>query len=107
MRVKEDRPTLPALEKSAMAANATGVSITATADALLSYGMPAKAESLYNAALAKGGVDGQRVVTRIGIAQFDQGKFADAKASFDKVTGIRQPLAQLWSIYAGQKAKGG
>ena len=107
VRVKEDRPTLPALEKSAMAANATGVSITATADALLSYGMPAKAESLYNAALAKGGVDVQRVVTRIGIAQFDQGKFADAKASFDKVTGIRQPLAQLWSIYAGQKAKGG
>ncbi|MEO7385116.1 MAG: hypothetical protein ABIU18_09330 [Novosphingobium sp.] len=106
VRIKEDQPTLPGLEKSALAPNATGVSIAATADALLSYGMPAKAEGLYNAALAKGGVDVQRIVTRIGIAQFDQGKFAEAKANFDKVTGVRQPLAQLWSIYAGQKAKG-
>ena len=106
IRIKEDQPTLPTLEKNAMAPTATGVSIAATADALLSYGMPAKAEALYNAALAKGGVDVQRVVTRIGIAQFDQGKFADAKANFDKVTGVRQPLAQLWSIYAGQKTKG-
>ncbi len=107
VRMKEDQPTLPALEKSAMAPNATGVAIAATADALLSYGMPAKAEALYNVALAKGGVDAQRTITRIGIAQFDQGKFTEAKANFDKVTGIRKPLAQLWSIYAGQKAKGG
>ena len=105
-RVKEDQPTLPALEKSAMAANATGVSVAATADALLSYGQPAKAEALYNLALQRGGIDVQRVQTRIGIAQFDQGKFADAKASFDKVSGVRVPLAQLWSIYSAQKAKG-
>ena len=89
-----------------MAANATGVSVAATADALLSYGQPAKAEALYNLALQRGGIDVQRVQTRIGIAQFDQGKFADAKASFDKVSGVRVPLAQLWSIYSAQKAKG-
>lgn len=106
-RVKEEQPTLPALEKSASAPSATGVMIAATADAFLSYGQPAKAEAMYNAALAKGGADVQRVMTRIGIAQFDQGKYADAKATFDKVTGIRQPLAQLWSIYSAQKAKGG
>jgi len=105
-RVKEDKPTLPGLEKSALAANATGVSAAATADALLSYGEPAKAEALYALALQRGGVDVQRVQTRIGIAQFDQGKFADAKASFDKVTGIRVPLAQLWSVYCAQKLKG-
>lgn len=106
-RVKEDLPTLAGLEASAKAANATGVNATATADALLSYGMPDKAEALYNLALQRGGVDAQRIATRIGIAQFDQGKYADAKATFDKITGIRQPLAQLWSIYASQKAKGG
>lgn len=105
-RVKEEQPTLPALEKSASAPTATGVMIAATADAFLSYGLPAKAEAMYNAALAKGGADVQRVTTRIGIALFDQGKYAEAKASFDKVTGIRRPLAQLWSIYAGQKAAG-
>ncbi len=107
VRMKEDQPMLPALERSAMSPTATGVSIVATADALLSYGQPAKAETLYTSALSKSGIDVQRVVTRIGIAQFDQGKFAEAKANFDKVTGVRQPLAQLWSIYAGQKAKGG
>jgi hypothetical protein len=105
-RVAADRPTLPGLEKSALAASATGVSAAATADALLSYGAPDKAEALYALALQRGGVDAERVRTRIGIAQLDQGKFADAKASFDKVTGLRQPLAQLWSIYAGQKAAG-
>ena len=105
-RVAADRPTLAGLEKTALAAGATGVNAAATADALLSYGMPDKAEALYALALQRGGVDAERVRTRIGIAQLDQGKFADAKASFDKVTGLRQPLAQLWSIYAGQKAAG-
>lgn len=106
-RVAEERPTLPALEKSASAPTATGNSMAATADALLSYGQAAKAEALYNAALAKGGVDTDRVLTRIGIAQYDQAKYADAQATFAKVGGIRKPLAQLWVIASAQKAKGG
>lgn len=104
-RVKAETPTLPSLEKSAMAPTATGNSIAATADALMSYGQTAKAEVLYRAALAKGGVDVQRVNTRIGITLFDQGKYAEAKAMFDQVTGIRQPMARLWSVYAAQKLK--
>ena len=53
------------------------------------------------------GLDTQRLLTRVGIAQFDQGKYADAQATFAKVTGPRQPMAQLWALYAAQKAKGG
>lgn len=104
-RVKAETPTLPGLEKSAMVPTATGNSISATADALMSYGQSAKAEALYRMALQKGGVDVQRVNTRIGITLFDQGKYAEAKAMFDGVTGIRQPMARLWSVYAAQKMK--
>jgi Flp pilus assembly protein TadD len=57
--------------------------------------------------MGKPGLDTQRLLTRIGIAQFDQGKYADAQATFAKVTGPRQPMAQLWAIYSAQKAKGG
>lgn len=104
-RVKAEAPTLANLEKSAMVPTATGNSIAATADALMSYGESAKAEALFRAALAKGGVDVQRVNTRIGINLFDQGKYAEAKAVFDQITGIRQPMARLWSVYAAQKMK--
>jgi len=37
----------------------------------------------------------------------DQGKYADAQATFAKVGGARKQIAQMWSIYAAQKAKGG
>lgn len=106
-RVKEEQASLGSLEKSAMSPTATGNSIAATADALMSYGQSAKAEALFRASLAKGGADVQRVNTRIGITLFDQGKYAEAKAMFDGVTGIRAPMARLWSIYASQKLKGG
>ena len=44
------------------------------------------------------------VLTRQGIAQVQQGKHADAQATFAKVTGVRQPIANLWGLYAAQKA---
>ncbi|MFM5906551.1 MAG: hypothetical protein ACKOPO_03020 [Novosphingobium sp.] len=106
-RVRAETPTLGSLEKTALSPTATGNSISATADALMSYGQSAKAEALYRAALAKGGVDVQRVNTRIAITLFDQGKYAEAKALFDGVTGIRAPMARLWSVHTAQKLKGG
>jgi Flp pilus assembly protein TadD len=51
-------------------------------------------------------VDTARVLTRLGIAQSDQGKAAEAQATFAKVQGPRKPMAQLWSAYAAQKAGG-
>jgi hypothetical protein len=50
------------------------------------------------------GADRATALTRLGIAQAEQGKFAEAKATFAQVEGARQPIAMLWSAYADQKA---
>lgn len=105
-RVTADRASLPGLERDARAANATGATVSGAADALLSYGEPAKAEELYKIALGKPGVDAARAQTRLGIAQVEQGKFAEAQQALAKVSGPRKPIAQLWEIYASQKAGG-
>lgn len=106
-QIADEKPTLAAMEAKAKLPAATPVSVSATADVMLSYGMPDKAEALYALALQKGGIDPMRLSTRLGIAQFQQGKYAEAKANFDKVTGPRQPLAAVWSALAARKAKGG
>ena len=105
-RVGADRASLPAQERDALGPKGTAASITAAADTLLSYDMPAKAEALYMLALTKPGVDTTRVYLRLGIAQADQGKYAEAQASFAKVTDARAQIAQLWSGYAKAKAAG-
>jgi len=106
-RMAPDKATLPAAERDARSPNAPTAAVMGAADAFLSYDQPATAEALYQIALAKPGVDANRALTRIGIAQVDQGKYAEAQANFAKVTGVRKPIADLWAIYAGQKAKGG
>lgn len=105
-RLAADRASLPGLERDARAANASGATVAGAGDAFLSYGDAAKAEALYTIALGKPGVDSDRVLTRLGIAQSDLGKNAEAQASFAKVAGQRKPIAQLWSAYAAQKASG-
>ncbi|PLK25848.1 hypothetical protein [Novosphingobium sp. TH158] len=104
---KEDRAGIAGMETRAKSATATPAAVNAAADVMLTYGQAAKAEELYNLALAKPGLDRDRILTRLGIAQIDQGKFAEAQATFAKVGGVRTNLAKLWSIYAAQKAKGG
>ena len=102
-KVASDRASLPGQERDARAAP-TGVPALATADVYLSFGEPAKAEELYKLALEKGGVDRDRALTRLGIAQFDQGKYAAAQDNFSKVTAQRRlPIARLWLTLIGQK----
>jgi hypothetical protein len=105
-RLAADRASLPTLERDGRAANASAVTATGAADAFLSYGEAAKAEVLYTMALNKPGAEKDRILTRLGIAQLDQGKHAEAQASFGKVTGARRNIAQLWALYAAQKAAG-
>lgn len=105
-RVAADRASLPALERDARAPNATPATVQAAADTFLSYGDAAKAADLYAIALSKPGGDAARLNTRLGIAQVDKGDYAVAQATFAKVEGPRKPLAQLWTIYAAQKAAG-
>lgn len=106
-RIAADKAELPALQRDANAAGAKLVTVMAAADTLLSYGKSADAEKLYAKAAAMPGANVPLVMTRLGIAQVDQGKFADAQATFGKVQGPRQQIANLWSLYAAQKAGGG
>lgn len=103
-RLAADKASIAGYEADARKAAASEMTISGAADTLLSYGRAAQAEDLYKLALAKPGVDANRALTRLGIAQFDQGKYADAQASFAKVTGPRMALARLWSGYAASKA---
>jgi tetratricopeptide (TPR) repeat protein len=103
-RIAQDKSSIPALERDARAPNANAATVMAAGDVFLSYDDPAKAEAMFALALTKPGVDAPRVLTRLGIAQVDQGRYADAQATFAKVTGIRAPIASLWSAYAKSKA---
>ncbi len=103
-RIAADRASLVALERDARSPAATASTVSGAADAFLSYGDAAKAEALFNLALAKPGAEQDRVLTRLGIAQLDQGNLAGAQANFAKVNGQRKYIAQLWGIYAAQKA---
>lgn len=102
-RLAADKASLPGLYKESQAASAPAATISGTADAFLGYGDTAKAIELYQLALTKPGVDSGRVLTRLGIAQSDAGQYAAAAENFGKVTGPRQPLAQLWLAYVRQK----
>ncbi|OZA31967.1 MAG: hypothetical protein B7X92_13090 [Novosphingobium sp. 17-62-9] len=98
-RIAADKASLPGLDREARAGK-DGKSALAMADAYLSYDEPAKAEEMYKMALEKGAIDKDRALTRLGIAQVDQDKFEEAKASFAQVTGPRAALARLWSAFA-------
>lgn len=105
-RVTADRNSLPAYEKEARSGSASFASINGAADAFLSYDQPAKAEELYKLALPKASAaDKDRVLTRIGIAQADQGKYAEAQSTFAQITSAsRMPVAKLWTAYVKSKA---
>ena len=103
-RIASDRATLPGLEREALGASSSATTAMAAGDAFLSYGQAAQAEAIYRAALDKSGVDTGRVMTRLGIALVDQGKYAEAQEVFGQVTGARKPVADLWAIYAAQQA---
>lgn len=99
--VRED---FASLEADARSASGSAQVAIAAGDAYLSDNQADKAEELYRIALAKPGVDTARALTRLGIAQLDQGNNAEANATFAKVEGARQAIARLWSTYAMQEA---
>lgn len=102
-RIAEDKASLVAMERDARGANATAATAMAAGDAFLSHDNAVKAEEMYKIALTRPGVDAPRVLTRLGIVQIDQGRFAEARETFAKVTGARVPIAQLWSAFAKSK----
>jgi tetratricopeptide (TPR) repeat protein len=101
-KVAEDRASLAASEKKAMAGTSGTLALN-TGDAYMGYGDYAKAAALYRAALQKGGVDANLVNTRLGMALGLAGQKAEAQAALKAVTGARAELASYWLIWLNQR----
>ena len=101
-KVAEDRASLAASEKKAMAASSGTLALN-TGDAYFGYGDYAKAAALYRAALQKGGVDSNLVNTRLGMALGMAGQKAEAQTALRAVTGPRAELASYWLIWLTQR----
>ena len=94
-----------AAEYAAEAVSASnGRSAFNAGDVYLSLGQYAKAEEMFALALQKSGVDREQVLTRLGIAQVQQGKNAEAKATFAQVAGSRAAIARMWTAYIQTRA---
>ena len=102
-RAPEDRKDAPGLASEARNA-ATGTGAQNAGDVFLSLGSWAEAEEMYALALQKGGVDRDRTLTRLGIVQAQQGKNAEARATFEQVSGARVPVARMWTAYVESRA---
>lgn len=83
---------------------ATATVTLATADALLANRQYAEAEELAALALTKNVEDKERAMMVQAIAQVAQGKYDPAKQTLAGVTGVRAPLAKLWTLYIDQKS---
>lgn len=97
-RAAADRAEAPTLVNEARG-GANGVTARGVGDLFMSYGADAEAEDMFGVALTKGGVDSDRVLTRLGIVQVRQGKLAAARTNFEKVNGNRALIAAMWMIY--------
>jgi tetratricopeptide (TPR) repeat protein len=101
-RAAADRSEAPGLAAEARQAS-TGSAARSAGNLYLSLADYPAAEEMFKLAVAKGGVDRDQVLTRLGIAQVQQGKYAEARATLAQVTGPRAPLAEMWSAYAQSK----
>jgi tetratricopeptide (TPR) repeat protein len=102
-RAPEDRRDAPGLATEARRA-ANGSAAQNAADVFLSLGSWAEAEEMYAMALQKGVPDRDRALTRLGIAQAQQGKKAEARATFEQVGGARVPVARMWTAFVESRA---
>jgi len=98
----KDRADAPTLAAEARAANGSARDAQNAGDVYLSLQSWAEAEQMFALGLQKPGADRDLFLTRLGIAQFQQGKRAEAKATFDQVGGQRAAVARLWSAFAGR-----
>ncbi|MBB3991131.1 tetratricopeptide repeat protein [Croceicoccus naphthovorans] len=82
-----------------------GAAASAIGDVYLGYGKGAEAEAMYRKAISAGVADKDRALTGLGIALADQGKFDEAKSTFEQVQGTtRSSLARLWIAYVNDQA---
>lgn len=109
-RAATDREEVPTQVGEARSAS-NGVTANGLGDAFMSFDDFANAEEMYQVALEKGGLrNREATLTRLGIAQARQSKFAEAKQSFEQVSGSREPIAEMWAAWVdaqGATATGG
>ncbi len=98
-RMDADRADAPDLVTEAQG-DPSGEGAIIAADVLYSLADYAGAEAMYALAVAKGDVDTNQALTRLGMSQALQGKSAEAVATLGRVTGGRAGVASLWSTYA-------
>ena len=98
-----DRKETPGVATEARAAKDGRVAFGA-GNAFYSFGDYANAEAMFKLAVEKGVAEKDLALTREGMAQIKQGKFAEGQATLAQVTGARAPVAQLWSAYAASKS---
>ena len=103
-RVDADRASLLEVASDARRPGADLKTLVVAGDTFLSYDQPAEAEEFYTKALTMSGVETPMVLTRLGISQYDQGKYAEAIETFKRVEGARRDVANLWAIYAAQQS---
>lgn len=103
-RVAQDKASMP--QQIAAGASQNGIYNVKLAEALYSYQMYAEAEAAAKLGLSKGGADASEGQMLVGMSQVQQGKYADAIASFGQVQGgsaATAKAARLWTIYAKVK----
>ena len=97
---------LASLERDANASGAKLPTVVAAGNVFLSLGQPAKAEQFFRKALSMPGADTATITNRLGMAQLEQGKYADAATTFNQVQGTRAAVSKLWAAYATQRQSG-
>ena len=102
-RAAADRADAPKLAAAARS-SATAKEAQNAGDVFLSLGAYAEAEEMFALALEKSGVNRDQALTRLGIAQVHQGKYAEARATLGQVSGARTSVARMWSAYAETRA---
>jgi len=102
-RAAQDRKEAPSLVAEAQGSSDATIAVEA-GDVVFSLDDYAQAEAMYQMALDKGAADRDTVLTRLGIAQAKQGKYAEAQTTLKQVSGTRAPIAQMWSLYAQTQA---
>lgn len=103
-RIPADRASVSTDEKRA-ATSVDGRLAANTASAYLAYGDYAKAIDLFRLAQKKGGVDGDTVQMRLGIALARLGQKDAAREAFKAVQGAeRKELANFWLLWLDQQA---
>ncbi len=107
-RIVDERAAVDRSEAPKMAADARASAQARDAqnagDVFLSLGSYAEAEEMFKLALEKPGVNRDVALTRLGIAQVHQGKYAEARATFEQVSGNRTAVARMWTAYASSRA---